>query len=95
MEKAKAFFLICAGILMLAAAANMTIDSAQANERELGNIITVMPYTDSPMLMTDNGEVWYYSQGMNEWRFHEANPWPGGVPVERTDWSQLKGSYGK
>lgn len=56
MEKAKAFFLICAGILMLTVALHLTTDTAQADFdlNATGPIVGL----DGSIVLLRTGEVW-------------------------------------
>jgi len=127
MEKAKAFFLICAGILMLTIAMNIGTESARADfDPDAGGPIVSystgyclltngecwapslagwarFPNLDPPVplseiafwettqLITTNGDYWEYN-GATWTNF--GGP-PEGTPASSSNWSQLKGSYGK
>lgn len=63
MEKAKAFFLICAGILMLAVAMDIGTEQAKADfDPEAGGPIIAF---DSSSVLLDNGESWAINN--SEW----------------------------
>jgi hypothetical protein len=94
MEKAKAFFLVCAGILFLTIALDFATSRANAVEESPAGLAYQFQVQDNTniYLMTDEGKFWVWNG--HTWIY--VTNWPGGgVPVENTDWSQLKGSYGK
>ena len=96
MEKAKTFFFVCAGILMLAAATNLSVGNAQANEREEEYravcIIDDPTMTNSSLVVLfSNGDI--YGGYGTHWTLW-GNPIDETV-AQSTDWSQLKTNFGK
>ena len=138
MEKAKAFFLICAGVLMLVSASRLVTSPARA-DFDLGAIGPIVGFRSSTCVLLDTGEVWFVINELNgepPYWYHltESTPpipleeiqfwspdgfistsgdlWylngyaPGGIEwvnmgtppgtaAQSSNWSQLKGSYGK
>jgi len=95
MEKAKAFFLICAGIFLLTVAVNISTLQAYAEGGERTGTIIDMESNNqgSYYFVTDTGELWIYRSPEGWWQEAE---WPGGgVPVENSSWSQLKSNFGQ
>jgi len=98
MEKAKAFFLICAGVLMLALAFHFGTDTAVAEYGDrTGQPIDFQLYGqgdyDDIVVLTDTGEMWFWHSG-DTWAYITTFP-DDPVPTKRSDWSQLKGNYGR
>jgi len=94
MKQAKVFFLICAGVLMLAIAANLSTLRAYADsgDRTVALVDLETNNQGSYYFLTDTGELWIYRSPEGWWQ--EA-VWPGDVPVERTNWSQVKSRFGR
>lgn len=90
MKAAKAFFLVCAGILMLAVAAELLTPAAVAGEGESGRSETIVslscPNYDQGYAMSSTGRFWKYID--NEW--HERSAVPLETATQSTSWSQLK-----
>ena len=99
MEKAKAFFLVCAGILMIAVAAELTVGTAEADEELIRGIVGMSAFHDTHnnkdlvFILTEAGELWRWNSSTGNWT--EQPSWPGGVATQNSDWSQLKSSFGK
>jgi len=93
-EKAKAFFLICAGILMLTMAGQQLVQPASADSDDLRDTLVALQFDEGNhhlYVLSASGEIWKW---YDEW--HYIATWPGGgVPIENTNWSQLKSNYGK
>jgi hypothetical protein len=96
MERAKAFFLICAGILMLAVAFDLWVGDAQADETgSRGEVVSVFNWSYNWWAITNVGDVYFgesLTAGNWEWK---CNILEGGVATENTDWSKLKTNFGK
>ena len=95
MEKAKAFFLVCAGIFLLVLSTQLgTIDALADSAGGSAHLIDFLQDIGNGKIwvLSDTGEIWELDT-FNEWSYRST--WPGGTAVENTNWSQLKGSYGK
>jgi hypothetical protein len=66
MEKAKAFFLICAGVLILSVAMDIGTEQARADfDPDAGGPAVGMSGND---ILYENGEVWFFSNYEGEWQ---------------------------
>ena len=98
MKPAKAFFLVCAGILMLAVAVNLTTGTAVAadGDGDRTEQIAGIAYSSSGgsvWVVTDTGRLWQYYIGDQVWWEWEAVPFS--TVAQSTSLSQLKTNYGK
>lgn len=65
MERAKVFFLVCTGILMLAIASQIWTTSAKADFDP--GIAGPAVGMSGPDILYENGEVWFFSNSEGEW----------------------------
>lgn len=105
MEKAKAFFLMCAGILMLSIAIDIGTDQAKADfDPEAGGpVIAFQGFENHGYVLLDSGECWHATDGewqrqatydlpipLSEVAFYEASCF---IATNGDFWYQLSGEW--
>ncbi len=88
MEKAKKFFYVCAGLLMLALSYHLGAGTATA-QAPSNPIVAVY----GGIVITENGDI-YSNGGLVSPYSHVGNVFSGGpTPLKQESWGQVKARY--
>src|SRR5689334_19316610 len=98
MQRAKAFFFVCAGVLLRARAYQLGAADAQGRAI-LGNpVVATFTQYGNPTVVTANGDVYWNTAGtpqLSGW-VRGSNVFSGGpTPAGQPTWGQLKTQYRK
>lgn len=90
MQRAKAFFFVCAGVFLLALAYHFGATTATAQAP--GNPIVAAGSND--VVFTANGDVYLSNGNFGNWsRVSNVFSGSGPTPAQRESWGAVKGRY--
>jgi hypothetical protein len=94
MQRARAFFYVCAGVLLLALSYHFGATTATAQAP--GNPVVGIMYGGgtSYLALTANGDAYLSGDVATTWAF-KSNVFRGSTPASQPTWGQVKGTYRK